>query len=86
MSFFCYLLECVDGSYYCGWTNDLNKRVNAHASGRGGRYTRAHLPVRLVYFEECESRSDAMRRETILKARTHDQKRKLAAEFDLKNE
>ena len=45
-----YLLECSDGTLYCGWTNDLEKRVNAHNSGRGAKYTKPRRPVRLVWY------------------------------------
>ena len=44
-----YLLECSDGTFYCGWTNDLEKRVKAHNSGRGAKYTKPRRPVRLVW-------------------------------------
>ena len=44
-----YILRCGDGSLYTGWTNDLERRVEAHSAGRGAKYTRAHLPVELVY-------------------------------------
>ena len=46
-----YLLECSDGTLYCGWTNDLEKRVKAHNSGRGAKYTKSRRPVRLVWYE-----------------------------------
>ena len=72
-----YLLECGDGSFYCGWTNNLPKRLAAHQSGRGGKYTRSHLPVRLVYCETADSREAAMRREAAIKKLTHTQKLQL---------
>ncbi|RME06079.1 MAG: GIY-YIG nuclease family protein [Anaerolineae bacterium] len=75
--FFCYLLECSDGSFYAGWTTDLQKRLSAHNAGRGARYTRSRLPVRLVYFEELPNRSAAQRREAALKKLTHAQKEQL---------
>lgn len=62
-----YMLECADGTLYTGWTNDLVKRLKTHNAGRGGRYTRSRLPVKLVYAEEHEERSEAMRREAQLK-------------------
>lgn len=62
-----YLLECADGTLYCGWTNDLEKRVRDHNQGRGAKYTRSRRPVRLVYFEEFDSREEAMSREWHLK-------------------
>ena len=61
------MLECADGSYYTGWTTDLEQRLVAHNAGRGGRYTRARRPVRLVYWEECPDRRSAQQRELALK-------------------
>ena len=46
-----YILRCGDGSLYTGWTNDLDRRVKAHAAGKGGKYTRSRLPVELVWFD-----------------------------------
>ena len=74
-----YLLECADGSFYCGWTNDLAKRVAAHQSGKGGKYTRSHLPVRLAYYETAASKEAALRREAAIKKLTHAQKLQLIA-------
>lgn len=62
-----YILECGDGSLYTGWTNDLVRRMKAHNAGRGAKYTRSRLPVRLVYFEEFDSRQEALRREWQIK-------------------
>lgn len=62
-----YILECGDGSLYTGWTNDLVRRMKAHNAGRGAKYTRSRLPVRLVYFEEFASRQEALRREWQIK-------------------
>lgn len=62
-----YILRCGDGSLYTGWTNDLEKRLRAHQSGRGAKYTRSRLPVELVYWEQQESKEAAMRREWELK-------------------
>lgn len=56
-----------DGSLYTGWTNDLVRRMKAHNAGRGAKYTRSRLPVRLVYFEEFDSRQEALRREWQIK-------------------
>ncbi len=67
LSFFVYLLECRGGMLYCGWTTDLAARLAAHQAGRGGRYTRARLPLRLVYSEELPSAGDARRREAAIK-------------------
>ena len=62
-----YIVECADGSLYTGWALDVQRRVKAHNAGRGGRYTRMHRPVRLVYEEECETRATAMKREAAIK-------------------
>ena len=64
---FVYILQCADGSYYTGWTTDLERRVAAHNAGRGGRYTRSRRPVKLVYWEEHPDRRSAQRRELALK-------------------
>ena len=58
-----YMLRCGDGSLYTGWTNDLAARLAAHQAGRGGKYTRSHLPVELAYYEILPSRHEAMSRE-----------------------
>jgi putative endonuclease len=67
MAYFCYILECSDGTYYTGWTTDPQRRLRQHNAGRGARYTRAHRPVRLVYQEELPDRGSAMRREHAIK-------------------
>ena len=69
-----YLLRCADDTLYCGWTTDLEHRVRVHNSGRGAKYTRSRLPVRLVYFEEFEDRKDALSREWHLKRLTREEK------------
>lgn len=69
-----YMLRCGDGTLYTGWTNDLEKRVRTHAAGRGGKYTRARLPVQLVYAERFETAHDARSRECALKRLTRSQK------------
>lgn len=79
---FVYLLRCADGTYYTGWTSDLARRVDAHNSKRGAKYTRARLPVHLVYFEEYESKSDAMKREYALRILPHREKECLVTAFD----
>jgi putative endonuclease len=62
-----YLLRCRDGSLYAGATNDLQRRLAAHARGRASRYTRSRLPVVLVHSERARDRSAALRREAALK-------------------
>ena len=62
-----YILKCSDGTYYTGWTNNLEKRLKAHNSGRGAKYTRARTPVALVYHEAFETKEEAMHREYCIK-------------------
>ena len=74
---FVYLLECADGSLYCGWTNALARRLKAHREGTASKYTRARRPVRLVYAEECPTKREAMRREARIKRMSRREKLKL---------
>ena len=67
MLFRSYILKCKDGSLYTGWTNDLEQRVAAHNTGKGAKYTKARRPVELVYFEEFETKEQAMKREYAIK-------------------
>ena len=64
-----YILECRDGSFYCGITNNLEKRLKQHKGEikGGAKYTRSHWPCKLVYEEKSASRSEALKRETIIK-------------------
>ena len=62
-----YLLRCADGTLYCGWTMDLEARVQAHNNGIGAKYTRSRLPVELVYYESFSSRHEALSRECQIK-------------------
>jgi putative endonuclease len=64
---FVYIVRCADGTYYTGWTLDLDARVAAHNAGVGARYTRSRRPVALHYWEPADTRSDALRRETAIK-------------------
>jgi putative endonuclease len=79
MAAFVYLLRCRDGSLYCGWTDDLERRVATHNSGKGAAYTRSRLPVRLVWHEPCADRSAALRRELAIKRLTRSEKLVLVA-------
>ena len=74
---FVYMLRCGDGSLYTGWTNDLEHRIRMHAMGRGGRYTRAHLPVELVYAESFDTPTEARRREAKIKQLSRAEKLRL---------
>ncbi|MEG0688626.1 MAG: GIY-YIG nuclease family protein [Hungatella sp.] len=62
-----YLLKCADGSLYCGWTNCLEKRVEAHNQGKGAKYTKSRRPVELAYYEEFQTKEEAMKREAAIK-------------------
>lgn len=62
-----YVLECLDGSYYAGYTNDLSKRVSVHNSGKGAKYTRARRPVCCIYQEVHETKQLAMKAEYAFK-------------------
>jgi putative endonuclease len=77
MSAYVYILECFDGTYYTGWTNDLDRRIKAHSSGKGAKYTRGRRPVRLVHQERCKNESVARRREAEVKSWTREMKKAL---------
>lgn len=77
MDNFIYILLCADGTLYTGWTNDPEKRLAAHQSGKGGKYTRARLPVKLVYSERFDTKQEAMRREWEIKQLTREEKLRL---------
>lgn len=72
-----YILRCGDGSLYTGITTDLERRVAVHNSGKGGKYTRSHLPVEPVYWETAPDKPAALRRELAIKAMTREQKLEL---------
>lgn len=76
---FVYIVRCADGALYTGWTTDLGRRIAQHNAGQGGRYTRAHRPVALVYHEETADRRAAMRREAIIKQMDREEKERLIA-------
>jgi putative endonuclease len=65
--YFVYIVRCSDGTYYTGYTNDLEKRVRRHNSGRGAKYLRGRLPAALVYSRAFSDRGDALRREWKIK-------------------
>ena len=70
MSWICYVLQCSDGTLYCGITNDLDKRLAAHNAGTAAKYTRARGPVALVFVETCTDKSAALKREMEIKGLT----------------
>jgi putative endonuclease len=77
MTCYCYILECVDGTYYTGWTTDPERRVKQHNKGVGARYTKTRRPVRLVYLEEQPDKISALKRELAIKKLKRVQKSKL---------
>jgi putative endonuclease len=68
MTFFVYMLQCSDRTLYTGITNDIEKRLKAHSSGKGAKYTRRRLPVKLLYKETHPDKSSALRREIEIKS------------------
>ena len=74
---YCYIVECADGTYYTGWAVDPERRVAVHNKGRGARYTRMRLPVKLVYIEAQPDRTTAMKREIAIKRMNRARKLKL---------
>ena len=69
-----YIVECKDGTFYTGWTNNVEKRLMAHNAGQGAKYTKSRRPVKLVYMEEFETKEEAMRREYAIKRLSRTQK------------
>ena len=77
MNWACYLLQCADGTLYCGITNDLEKRLAAHNAGEGAKYTRGRTPVRLAHVELCAGKSTALKREMQIKTLSRAEKLRL---------
>lgn len=69
-----YVLECADGSLYTGYTTDIQRRLKTHNAGKGAKYTRARLPVTLLYSESFPSKPQAMSAEALFKQKTREQK------------
>ncbi len=84
MSFYVYILLCSDGSFYTGYTKDLDARTKLHQNGKGAKYTKAHKPQKLAYVELFNSRSKAMKREREIKKLSHQQKLDLVSSHDEK--
>lgn len=72
-----YILKCNDGTLYTGWTNNLEKRIEAHNNKKGAKYTKSRIPVTLVYYETFERKEEAMSREFEIKRLTRKQKEEL---------
>ena len=77
---FVYLLRCGDDSLYCGWTTDVQRRLEAHQAGTASRYTRSRPPVELAWSKQVESRAAAMREEARIKRLSRSEKLRLSAE------
>lgn len=75
--YYTYIVQCSDGTYYTGYTTDINNRIRAHNQKKGAKYTRSRTPVVLMYHEEHKTKSDAMRREAAIKKLTREQKENL---------
>lgn len=74
---YAYMLRCKDNSIYSGYTIDLEKRLEVHNCGKGAKYTRTRLPVKLEYFEEFEDKKEAMKREWQFKQYSHIEKERI---------
>lgn len=74
---FVYVLKCRDESLYTGWTNDLEKRIKTHNSGKGAKYTRGRTPVKLIYYEKYDDKLIAQRREREIKKLSREKKLEL---------
>lgn len=72
--YYIYLLKCADDTLYCGYTNDLIARVKTHNDGKGAKYTKGRLPVQLVFYEQFETKSQALKREHKIKKMTRQEK------------
>lgn len=77
MSWYIYILRCVDDTLYTGITDDVEKRFAAHCAGKGAKYTRGRGPLALVYTEEAEDKSAALKREHAIKKLSRAEKLKL---------
>lgn len=72
-----YIVKCHDGTFYTGWTNHLDKRIQAHNLGKGAKYTKSRRPVQLIYYEVFDNKIDAMKREYAIKQLSRQEKEKL---------
>lgn len=77
MAYWLYILRCGDGTLYTGTTDDVERRLTAHRSGKGAKYTRGRGPLEVVYREECADRSAALKREYAVKQLPREEKLKL---------
>jgi putative endonuclease len=77
MAYYCYIVECSDGTYYTGWSTDPERRLRQHNRGVGARYTRSRRPGRLVYVEEFPDKVAVLKREIAIKALPRSKKKEL---------
>ena len=80
------MVRCSDNSLYTGYTNDLDKRIEVHNTGKGAKYTRSRLPVSLVFYRRVDSKSIGLRLEARLKKLSKKKKEDLVQKFALRNE
>jgi predicted GIY-YIG superfamily endonuclease len=85
MPYYVYILLCKDGSYYTGYAKDVKRRFERHKKGQGARYTRMHKAEKVVYVEEFDSRSEAMKREREIKSLSHSKKQRVVNSGDKTN-
>ena len=78
--YYVYIVNCKDNTFYCGYSNNVEKRVDTHNKSLGAKYTKTRLPVKLVYTECFNTKSEAMKREYQIKQLTRQQKLKLIRE------
>jgi len=86
MKWIVYMVRCNDNSIYTGISNDLKKRLETHAKGNGSKYVKTRLPFKLIYIEECQSRSNALKREIKIKKLNKKNKELLAKLYNKKKE
>lgn len=79
-TWYLYILRCGDGTLYTGITTDVEKRLEAHRSGKGAKYTRGRGPLELVYREVCGDHSDALKREIVIKKLSRSKKEQMLSE------
>lgn len=80
---FIYMVRCKDNSLYTGWTTNIERRVKEHNSGKGAKYTRARLPVKLVYYEKFKNKKEATKREYMIKKFSKLKKERFVKEFNI---
>lgn len=79
---FVYIVKCNDQTLYTGWTTNLDNRISTHNRGKGAKYTRARIPVQLVYYEILDDKSSAMKREYEIKHLSKQDKENLISQYE----